>query len=185
MITLTTRWSLMSWLDRQRGTPKAQEKIPKPVALVGMGILCSLYTGHWFDWQAVVITITVAFSHNFGFGEPVGRALSGVTDRKYEPWQVGKTLKENPWIAVTVRGLFVGTWTLLALDPIASLKIAIAFGVAFPLASYVVRYRIKMPTRTITESGAAWARQEEIRGALIEALLILMLAATLIGGALY
>lgn len=174
--------SPMSWLDRQRGTPKAAEKIPKLLALLGMGYLCALYTGHVFDWQAIVITFSVAFAHNFGFGEPVGHALTGrggaTADdgTTYESWQIGRTLKENPWVALTARGVLVGLWTLPALDPMASLKIAAAFGAAFPLAPYLVRYRLKMPAATIGEAGAAWAQQEKLRGLLIELLLIATLA---------
>lgn len=184
-IVLFTRLSPMSWLDRQRGMPKAAETIPKVLALLGMGYLCALYTGHVFDWQAIGIVAGVAFAHNFGFGEPLGHALTGrggataADGTTYESWQIGRTLKENPWVALTVRGLLVGLWTLWALDSVASLKISIAFGVAFPLASYLVRYRLKMPTTTISEAAVAWAQQESLRGALIELLLILMLAATL------
>lgn len=185
ILRLLIRCSPMSWLDRQRGMPKEAETIPKVLALAGMGYLCALYTGHFFDWQAIAITVGVAFAHNFGFGEPLGHALTGrggaTADdgTTYESWQIGKTLKENPWVALTVRGLLVGVWTLLALDPIASLKIAIAFGVAFPLASYLVRYRLKMPTAKISDAALAWAEQEKLRGALIELSLISMLAATL------
>lgn len=202
IIVALARWSPMSWLDRQRGTPKEAEIIPKLPALLGMGYLCALYTGHVLDWQAVAITASVAFAHNFGFGEPIGHALTGVTrpaedGTTYESWQVGKALKENPWLALAVRGLLVGLWTLFIpglagmtgfiqpvhIDWFASLKIAVAFGIAFPLASHIVRYRLKMPTRTREEAGAAWAKQESIRGALIELLLILMLVTTLAAGA--
>ncbi len=184
IINTLTRCSLMSWLDRQRGTPKSAEKIPKLVALLGMGYLCAAYTGHLIDWQAAVIAACVAFAHNFGFGEPLGHALTGRGGEAaddgttYESWQIGKALKANPWAALTVRGAMVGLWTLWALDPVVSLKIAVAFGIAFPLAPYIVRYRIKMPTATISASAVAWARQEEVRGALIELLLLLMLVAT-------
>ncbi len=183
IIYTLTRCSLMSWLDRQRGTPKVAEKIPKPVALLGMGYLCAAYTGHMIDWQAVVITAGVAVAHNFGLGEPVGHALTGRGGEAaddgttYEPWQIG-ILKTNPWLAVTARGLMVGFWTLLALDWVASLKIAAAFGIAFPLASYLIRYQLKMPTATPSQEAVAWARQEQVRGALIELLLLLMLVAT-------
>ncbi len=185
VINILTRCSLMSWLDRQRGTPKSVEKIPKLMALLGMGYLCAAYTGHLIDWQAVVITAGVAFAHNFGFGEPLGHALTGrggstaADGTTYELWQIGKMLKANPWVALTVRGLLVGLWTLWALDPIASLKIAIAFGIAFPLAPHIVRYRLKMPTATSSQAAVAWAQQEKLRGALIELLLLLMLVTTL------
>ena len=93
-LSAMTRFSLMSWLDRQRGTSKETEIIPKGVALVGMGYLCSLYTGHWLDWQAIVITATAAFAHNISFGEPIGHALTGrggaTADdgTTYESWQI-------------------------------------------------------------------------------------------------
>jgi hypothetical protein len=162
---------LMSWLDRQRGMPKDIETIPKGAALVGMGYLCAYLTGHALDVQAIIITLTVAFSHNFGFGEPIGHALTGTggatadDGTTYETWQVG-VLKTNPWMALTVRGLMVGLWTLLAMDWLASLKIALAFGLAFPLASAFVRYALKSPPN-------AWAIQEWIRGGLIGTFLII------------
>jgi hypothetical protein len=156
---------LMSWLDRQRGTPKETEIISKVPALLGMGYLCAVFTGHILDWQAIVIMLAVAVAHNFSFGEPLGHALTGIQGATaddgstYETWQVG-ILKDNPWIALTVRGMMVGAMTLLALDWVASLKIAIAFGAAFPLASAIVRYGFR-------QGGEGWALQEWIRGGLI------------------
>lgn len=158
---------LMAWLDRQRGTPKETEIISKVPALLGIGYLCSVFTGHVLDWQAVVIMLSVAVAHNFGLGEPVGHALTGTMSGKYETWQIG-ILKTNPWLALSVRGLFVGLWTLLALDPIASLKIALAFGIAFPLAPAIVRYGLKM-------GGGGWGMMEYIRGALIGLILFVQL----------
>ena len=155
----------MAWLDRQRGTSKETEIIAKVPALLGMGYLCAAFTGHVADWQAVVITLAVAVAHSFSFGEPLGHALTGIKGATaddgttYESWQVGIP-KDNPWLALTVRGLMVGAMTLLALDWVASLKIAAAFGLAFPLAPAIVRYGTKL-------GGAGWALQEWIRGGLI------------------
>ena len=68
----------MSWLDRQRGMPKDQETIPKVPALLGMGYLCAVLTGHWLDWQTLAIVAGVAVLHNISFGEPMGHALTGI-----------------------------------------------------------------------------------------------------------
>jgi hypothetical protein len=185
LLLLFSRVSLMSWLDRQRGTPKVAEKIPKLAALFGMGYLCALYVGHGLDWHAPLYMVAVWAGHGIGFGQPLGFALSGVNQAElpnpprgaeYEPWQITTLLKRNPWVALFVRGLFVGLASLVALDWVASLVIALAFGIAFPLASYVVRYRLKMPAGTASEHAVAWAKQEELRGALLELVLLAGLA---------
>lgn len=169
---------VMSWLDRQRGTPKNEEKIPKLLALLGMGYLSAVYTGHVLDWQAVMIMLSVAITNNIGFGHPVGLALTGRSDLdpdggKYEAWQITRLLRENPWVALSLRGVFVGVGALVAMDWIASLKIAIAFGIGYPLAAYIVRYKLKMG-----EEG--WAKMEELRGGLIGAVFCIMAVGVLL-----
>lgn len=168
---------LMSWLDRQRGTPKDREIIPKLPALLGIGYLCAAFTGHYADWQALVITAAVAVVHNFSFGEPLGHALTGrggvaASDGTvYEQWQIGDLLKSNPWVALAVRGAMLGLAGVAALDWQAAARIAVAWAIAFPLAPAVVRYALKMPTRTKEQAGLAWAVNEWTRGALAGALL--------------
>ncbi len=161
----------MSWLDRQRGTPKDDEIIPKLPALLGIGYLCAVFTGHWLDWQAAVITAAVAVIHNFSFGEPLGHALTGrggvvaADGTVYEKWQVGSLLQSNPWVALAVRGAMLGLAGVAALDWQAAAQIAVAWAIAFPLAPAVVRYILKMPTRTKEQAGRAWAANEWTRGA--------------------
>jgi hypothetical protein len=168
---------LMSWLDRQRGTPKDHEVIPKLPALLGIGYLCAVFTGHVFDWQAAAITVVVAFVHNFSFGEPLGHALTGrggvmaADGTVYESWQIGSLLKENPWVALALRGAMLGLAGVAALDWPAGVMIAVAWAIAFPAAPAIVRLLLKMPTRTREQSGRAWAMNEWIRGALAGALL--------------
>lgn len=170
---------VLSWLDRQRGTPKETETIPKIVALLGIGYVCSVFVGHWLDWQALVITISIAFIHNFSFGEPLGHALTGrggvpaADGTVYEKWQIG-ILKDNPWLALAVRGAMLGISGLVALDLVAAAKLAIAWAIAFPLAPAIVRYVLKMPTYTIKQSGKAWAVNEWARGATAGLLLSVM-----------
>lgn len=160
----------LSWLDRQRGMPRELETIPKLVALLGIGYICATLVGHWLDWQAIVITLSIAFIHNFSFGEPLGHALtghSGTADdgTTYEKWQLG-VLKTNPWLALAVRGAMLGIAGLVALDLVAAIKIAIAWAIAFPLAPAFVRYVLKLPTTTEKQSGKAWAVNEWTRGAI-------------------
>lgn len=156
---------VMSWLGRQAGTSRDIETIPKIVALLLLGYLCAVFTGHYFDWQAVVIAGAFYAARVPGHGQPWGWALSGRCDNRFEKWQVLWILKYNPWLALAFKGLMVGAATLLAFDPIASLKITVASVVTWPLAPYIVRYGLKMPTTTEAESGAAWARGEYIRDA--------------------
>jgi hypothetical protein len=171
LILFLQKASLLSWLDRARGNP--ENRIPKAIALFLMGYLCALYTGHGFDWRAPLFMVAVWAGHGIGYGQPLGYALTGVADRGYESWQITNLLKENPWVALFMRGLFVGIAALIALDVLAAIKIALAFGLAFPLASYTVRYQLKMPTEDAGQAALAWAKQEEIRGLFIEMLLII------------
>jgi len=162
---------VLSWLDRQRGMPKDVETIPKLPALLGIGYVCSVLTGHWMDWQALVITLSVAVIHNFSFGNPLGTALTGVVSvapdgTLHEKWQVGNLLKSNPWVALSLRGAMLGMAGLLAMDYMAAVKIALAWAIAFPLSPFLVRYVLRMPVKTIGQSGRAWATNEWTRGAL-------------------
>lgn len=169
---------LMAWLDRQRGTPKDKEIIPKIVALLGMGYLCAFYTGHVLDWHTIGIVLGVSGGHALGLGEPTGHALTGkggipASDGTiYEKWQVGSYLRKNPWAALIVRGALVGLCALLGSDPVAALKIGIAFSIAFLVAPALVRFVMKMPTKTEAQSGEAWARHEWIRGGIVATLLL-------------
>mgnify|MGYP001604612953 CR=1 FL=1 len=148
---------LMAWLDRQRGRSDVTEIIPKIVALAGLGVCVSLLVGHYWDWQAPIIVAAVAIGYALGWGNPVGRACGGPDNGKYERWQVG-ILRRNVWLALAVRGSFVGLFTLVAFDPVASLKIIAAFTIVFPLAPFLV-------TRAFQKSGdPAWAEQEYWRG---------------------
>lgn len=158
---------LMAWLDRQRGSPPEIEVISKVPALFGMGYICAFYTGHVFDVQTLIIMLAVWAGHGIGYGAPLGYALTGVTGMPaddgsvYEPWQVTDLLKRNPWVALALRGVMVGAVALLSADIIAAGKIAVAFGIAFPLASYIVRYHI-----TTSSPDDAWGKQEYVRGGL-------------------
>ena len=160
---------VLSWLDRQRGTTKAQEIITKFPALIGIGYICAIFTGHFTDWQALVITLSIAVLHNFSFGEPLGHALTGKggqradDDTTYEVWQVG-LLKTNPWLALSVRGAVLGLAGLAVGEITTALKIAIAWSVAFPLAPAIVRFVLK-------KGGEGWGTNEYIRGAIAGALL--------------
>ena len=158
---------LLAFFDRQRGADKKTEIIPKIVALAGLGICVSLLVGHWLDWQALVIAVTVAVGYTFGLGHPVGMALTGKDIGEYESWQVG-ILRSNPWLALAVRGAFIGVCSLAAIDYLAALKITLAFAVAFPLAPWIA-------TRVFKRTGTdAWSLQETIRGGLAGAVLWLL-----------
>lgn len=156
----------MAWLDRQRGSDFTTEIIPKNVALIGLGVCVSILTGHYWDWRAPVLVASVAIGYNvLGWGNPVGRACGVRDDGKYEDWQVG-VLRRNVWLALAVRGAFIGLCSLVALDFTAALKIAIAFAIAFPLAPLVA-------TKIFKQRGnAAWALQEYVRGAIAGVLLV-------------
>jgi hypothetical protein len=173
----------MSWLDRQRGSSKETETITKGMALAGLGLSIAILLGV-YDWSAITIVAVTWTAYAYGFGEPLGRIVSGGrTDRKTERWQVG-ALQDHPYLAMTVRGLLVlptalaanGMVLLEALlhAPLGAMamswadiaKLTVAFGVAFPLAPFIA---IKLGRR----GDAAWALQEYIRGGLIGALLLI------------
>lgn len=158
--------ALLSWLDRQRGMPKDQETIPKIAALLGMGYVIAVLCGHWMDWQAIAITAGVAVLHNISFGQPLGQALTGKVAKAddgtlYEVWQFHDVLRENPWLSLILRGVMVGGAGVLALDANAAWNIALAFGVAFPLAAVISRYALY----------GSWGKNEYIRGALVGVIL--------------
>ena len=169
---------LMSWLDRQRGTPREFELITKSAALAGMGVLTAVLVGHWLDWQMLAITAAVMVIHNFSFGEPMGHALTGRGGQMaddgttYEIWQVTALLRENPWVALGLRGLVTGLAGVAVLEPVTAVMIALAFGLAFPLAPAIVRYLLKLPVNSGKAAGKAWAVNEYIRGGLVGALLV-------------
>lgn len=162
----------MAWLDRQRGTSKdlisglypglpghrsQGELIPKWLALAGLGLCVAFLTGHYWDWQAIVIALAVAIGYSTGWGHPLGTVLGGLPNKRYEWWQRG-ILRDRPWLAIAVRGTFIGVLSLAAFDIIASIKIFFAFTVAFPLAPFLV-------TKAFKKSGdEAWAEQEYWRG---------------------
>jgi hypothetical protein len=181
-----------AWLDRQRGTSKETETLAKMPALIGLG-LCNAFfvvdhgaTLAVIVAQTAIVTAAVATAYNWpGFGEPIGHAITGSTNRKYEDWQF-KALQTNPWVALIFYGAvffpagillmsaiaaaiaylasvhgFQASWTFAA-----AAKLALAHAIAWPGACAVVRYVLKMPVRTSQQSGAAWARQEEVRGAI-------------------
>jgi hypothetical protein len=170
-ILFLQKLSLLSWLDRARGNP--ENRLPKAIALFLMGYICALYAGHGLDWRAPLFMVAVWAGHGIGYGQPLGYALTGVSSPEYENWQITKLLKVNPWLALALRGIFVGIAALITFDYIAAIQVAVAFGAAFPLASYFVRFKLKMPTTDAAESAIAWAKQEEIRGLFIELFLII------------
>lgn len=103
----------MAWLDRQRGSSKENEIIPKYAALTGIGVSVAILLGA-FNASAITVIAVVWTAYVIGWGEPLGRIVSdGVTDGKYETWQIGP-LKEHPYLAMTVRGLLILPIALLA-----------------------------------------------------------------------
>lgn len=149
----------MAWLDRQRGMAKDVERITKIVALVGLGFAASVLVGHYWDWRALVLTAAVACGYAIGWGHPLGTVLGGKKNSSYEWWEVG-ILRDDPWLALAIRGSFISILSLLAFDGIASIKLFIAFTVAFPLAPYLA-------TRVFRKGRIeGWALQEYIRGGL-------------------
>ena len=149
---------VMAWLDRQRGSSKEAEKIPKFLAMIGLGICVSVLTGHWLDWQMLVLIAGTWAAYSPGWGEPLGHAITGKTNRLWEKWQFG-IIKKNPWLALIVRGLFFTIPGLAILEPMTAVKLGVAFGLAFPLGPLIA-------TRIFKKRGDdAWALNEYIRGA--------------------
>jgi hypothetical protein len=83
----------------------------------------------------------------------------------YESWQFGP-LKSNPWLALAARGAMLAAAGLAALDLKAAAIIGAAWAIAYPAAPAIVRFILKLPTRTAAQSGRAWAINEWIRGGL-------------------
>lgn len=146
---------LMAWFGRQQGTGKKFKKIPKAVALAGIGVCVAALTGHYWGWTALAIAASVAVGHAVGWGHPLGTVLGGVPNKNYEWWEVG-VLRRKPWLALVARGALIGlcAMVVVTVDPRAALNITIAFAVAFPLAPFIVTRLQKLTGDT------AWGKQE-------------------------
>jgi hypothetical protein len=172
---------LYAWLDYQRGADKAREWLPKVPALLGLGYLTAFFVGHTMDWQAAAITVSFAILHNaLGVGEPLGHALTGKGGMTapdgsvYEGWQKGWLLQKSWLAALTFRGAVLGLAGVAALDYTAAAHIAIAWGIAFPLAPSLVRFALRQPMLTTEQAGAAWSFSEWLRGSIAGLLLAVL-----------
>lgn len=173
---------IMAWLDKQRGHSKENETITKAAALVGLGLSIAILLGAYNASVITIIAVTWT-AYGYGFGEPLGRIVSGgATNGLYETWQIGP-LRERPYLAMTVRGLLilptalVANWIVaivtilyaplgtLMISAVDVAKLTIAFGIAFPLAPLIA-------VRLGKRGDPAWALQEYLRGALIAAILL-------------
>lgn len=189
---------LMRWLDKERGHAKENETISKIVALIGLGLCSSVLLVDWsLPWQTLlaqtaIITAAVSMAYNMpGFGEPIGHAITGRTDKIYESWQYGP-LRKNPWLALSFYGAVFFPLALLILSLLASLflpinwawvpamKLAIAHGIAWPGACAIVRHIRKMPTRTTEQAGSAWGMQEKDRGTISGLVLLTFAVITMV-----
>lgn len=180
----------MSWLDRQRGTPRAIEILSKIVALTLLGYTSAVLLGHAFDPLTLLIVAAVAFAYNMpGFGQPIGAILSPPGNENYETWQTSPALRTNPTLALVFYGLFFpyallvlwaivlfAAWFMhahlsvwIALWPeilAAGIKLALAYSVAFAAAPHLA---VKLDAR----DGSTWATQEYLRGAIAATLLFI------------
>lgn len=173
----------MAWLDRQRGSSDENETITKAVALAGLGVSVAVLLGA-YNVSAITVIAVVWTAYVIGWGEPLGRIVSGgITDYKYETWQVGP-MKDHPYLSMTVRGMLILPIALVAnaavalsamlyapLDALAIpavdiAKLSIAFAVAFPLAPFIA---VSLGRR----GDHAWALQEYIRSGLIATMLLI------------
>lgn len=177
---------IMAWLDRQRGTPRAHERITKLAALVGLGLGVVLLLPPAALWVDVLTVAGVALGYSFGFGQPIGAIVNPPGNEAYEWYQVGP-LKRHPMLALFVRGALVGASVLglylvvmaarctfglpvaafaaLAPDVFARANtLAAAFALAFMCAPW---FAVKLGRA----GNAAWALQEYLRGGLAGAML--------------
>lgn len=173
---------IMAWLDKQRGHSKENETITKAVAFLGLGIAIAILLGA-YNASALTVIAVAWTAYAYGFGEPLGRIVSGgVTNSLYETWQIGP-LKDLPYLAMTVRGLLILP-TALAANAVVALaallyapldaltisvvdvaKLTVAFTIAFPLAPFIA---VSLGRR----GDPAWSLQEYIRSGLIAATLL-------------
>lgn len=157
----------MAFFDRQRGTPKSAELMPKALALLGLGLVVVTIILPPAPWQALALLAGTWAAYSIGFGAPLGWAITGYNPFPgawREVWQVGG-LRYRPWLSLFVRGLFHAVPGLLIGDPRAALVLAAAFGIAFPLAPWLA-------TRVFKRAGdEAWALNEYLRGGIAAAIL--------------
>jgi len=131
-------------------------------------VIAALY-GHPFDYLTPGIVVLFAIGESWGWGEPIGAALTGRKMVNLEKWQIGK-LAENPWLALLARGLMWGAPVALLswFEPLL-MSLPFVLMLAMPLGVLAAKY---IPA-TIDEK---WTYQEFIRG---------FLAGLLIAGVMY
>jgi len=133
--------------DRFRGTGGKFTLNNKPydvarlVTLLLVGYSVSIILGVYWGIDALKISFLVGLGFSFGWGQPLGAALAGVTplDHKlrrpgdtWEWWQFG-ILKLNAYYALGFRGALVGL-PLLLVYPLYGLTIMLSYAISFPLA---------------------------------------------------
>lgn len=70
----------------------------------------ALCFGHGFDVAGLWLVVSITLGESFGWGHPLGWALSGVETGNREAYEIG-SIGDNPWLSLAVRGLL---WALPA-----------------------------------------------------------------------
>ena len=162
--------ALAGYLDRMRGSDydvlpeivwKGKEIGNSEWKILYGWVVAALF-GHAFSWLTIPIIILFAIGEAWGWGEPIGAALTGkpMNPDKLEWWQKG-ALKSDPWAALGVRGLMWGApVALLSFWEPLLMSLPFIFMITMPLGVLAAKH---IPKSTISEK---WTYQEIIRGLL-------------------
>lgn len=147
-------------------------KIPSKLETLLHGWTIALCFGHGFDMTGVWLAIALTFGEAFGWGHPLGWALSGVETGEPESYEFGR-IADNPWGSLTVRGLL---WALPA-APVAWIydpHIWHLFWI-MPLTMVAAPW-IAVQTKRVSERwfDGLWPAQEAYRGLLTGLLVVLV-----------
>jgi len=124
-------------------------------------VVAALY-GHEFDYLTIGIIVTFFIGEVWGWGEPIGAALTrrDMNELELEGFQIG-ILKQRPWLAIAVRGLIWGApvAALAWFDPLL-LTLPFILMLAMPLGVLAAKY---LPGSVDKK----WTYQEIVRGSLL------------------
>ena len=200
MIELTAL--LMGPLDRARGYPW---KIPgfSMAWKCLYGYAMAIAFGHGWDLATVLITAGMVIGMSFGWGSPLGAAITGqkMDFMDLERWQTFRLVQESPWWALAYRGAiwgacvnlawpvavlmagFVGSiWLLLGVDEAAFMFLPIIESRPdLRLLVLIPAYAVAMPAAVEfalwmgKRGDSAWKLQELLRGSIVGLIVLIVL----------
>ena len=151
---------VLSWLDRQRGTPKDREILPKiaTLALYGFAVLTILFIKDEQILASLVAAVLLPLNLTFGYGYPWGWAITGKAKGQPESWQFSDLLRSHPFLSLAIRGAWVGL-PLMYFSPQLGIAISVGSLIGWTLSPFLAS---KLP-----DNVDRWAYAEYMRSVFI------------------